>query len=134
MSAEDHKYEINNNDLNIFSKFIERFFTFSITFIELYIYIFIYIYIYKSGHKWFTTHRVLKSHRSNMSVIYMLSWKSHLAYLNLFLWALSTLLCVSWITYDHLYIYIYIYNICTWKIRKYVYSPVIKPTQNRAFR
>ena len=28
-----------------------------------------------SGHKWSTTHRVLKSHRSKMSVIYMLAWK-----------------------------------------------------------
>ena len=28
-----------------------------------------------SGHKWSTPHRVLKSHRSKMSVIYMLSWK-----------------------------------------------------------
>ena len=28
-----------------------------------------------SGHKWSTTHRVLKSHRSKMSIIYMLSWK-----------------------------------------------------------
>ena len=26
-----------------------------------------------SGHKWSTTHRVLKSHRSKMSVIYILS-------------------------------------------------------------
>ena len=29
----------------------------------------------RSGHKWPTTHRVLKSHRSNMSIIYMLSGK-----------------------------------------------------------
>ena len=28
-----------------------------------------------SGHKWPTTHRVLKSHRSKMSIIYMLPWK-----------------------------------------------------------
>ena len=28
-----------------------------------------------SGHKWSMTHRVLKSHRSKMGVIYMLSWK-----------------------------------------------------------
>ena len=28
-----------------------------------------------NGHKWSTTHRVLKSHRSKMSVIYMQSWK-----------------------------------------------------------
>ena len=28
-----------------------------------------------SCHKWSMTHRVLKSHRGNMSVIYMLSWK-----------------------------------------------------------
>ena len=30
---------------------------------------------YIRGHKWFTTHRVLKSHRSKMSIIYILSWK-----------------------------------------------------------
>ena len=34
----------------------------------------IYIYIL-SGHKWSTTHWVLKSHRRKMSIIYMLSWK-----------------------------------------------------------
>ena len=28
-----------------------------------------------SGHKWFTSHRVLKSHKSKMGVIYVLSWK-----------------------------------------------------------
>ena len=32
---------------------------------------------YVSGHKWSTTHRLLKSHRSKMSVIYMLSWKQY---------------------------------------------------------
>ena len=35
----------------------------------------IYIYTYISGHKWSTTHRVLKSHRSKINVIYMESWK-----------------------------------------------------------
>ena len=30
---------------------------------------------WRSGHKWSTTHRVLKSHRSKMSIKYMLSWK-----------------------------------------------------------
>ena len=35
----------------------------------------IYISTNISGHKWSTTHRVLKSHRSKMSVIYMQSWK-----------------------------------------------------------
>ena len=34
-----------------------------------------FLYIYISGHKWSTTHRVLKSHRNKMSVIYMQSWK-----------------------------------------------------------
>ena len=34
-------------------------------------YIYIYIYIkYISGYKWSTTQRVLKSHKSKMSVIY----------------------------------------------------------------
>ena len=32
-----------------------------------------------SDHKWSTTHRVLKSHGSKMSIIYMLSWK-HICY------------------------------------------------------
>ena len=35
----------------------------------------IYIYHYISGHKWSTTHRELKSHRSKISGIYMQSWK-----------------------------------------------------------
>ena len=32
------------------------------------------IYIYISGHKWSKTQRVLKSHRSKVSIIYMQSW------------------------------------------------------------
>ena len=67
-----------------------------------------------SGHKWFTTHRVLKSHRRNMSIIYMLSGKQcvlpvittmalwqlmHLGItLILLLWDLSTLCCGSLMT------------------------------------
>ena len=39
------------------------------------LYIYIYIYIYTTGHKWSTTHRVFKSHKSKMGVIYMQSWK-----------------------------------------------------------
>ena len=55
-----------------------------IKYIYIYIYIYIkyicisiyiYIYTYISGHKWSATHRVLKSHESKMSVIYMQSWK-----------------------------------------------------------
>ena len=44
---------------------------------SVYIYThYMHMYIlYISGHKWSTTHRVLKSHKSNMSVIYMQSWK-----------------------------------------------------------
>ena len=34
-------------------------------------YIYIYLYIYINGHKWSTTHRVLKSHRCKMSIIYI---------------------------------------------------------------
>ena len=42
--------------------------------IHTYIYI-IYIYIYiSSGHKWSATHRVLKSYRRKMGIIYMLSY------------------------------------------------------------
>ena len=43
--------------------------------LSIYIYIPTYLSIHIYGHKWFTTHRVLKSHRSKMSIIYMLSWK-----------------------------------------------------------
>ena len=51
-----------------------------------------------SGHKWSTTHKVLKSHRSKTGEICMPSWKSALL-----LWDLSTLyICVC------MYIYIYI--------------------------
>ena len=34
-----------------------------------------YIIQYMSGHKWFTKHRVLKSYRSKMGIVYMQSWK-----------------------------------------------------------
>ena len=37
--------------------------------LSLYIYIPTYLSIHIYGHKWFTTHRVLKSHRSKMNVI-----------------------------------------------------------------
>ena len=37
--------------------------------------VFWYIIYIISGHKWYTTHRVLTSHRSKMGVIYMQSWK-----------------------------------------------------------
>ena len=50
-----------------------------------------------SGHKWSATHRVLKSHRSKMSITgitYILCSSCFCE-----IWAL----CVSWITYDHLY-------------------------------
>ena len=85
-----------------------------------------YIYIY--GHKWSTTHRVLKSHRSKMSIIYMLSWKQcalpvittmgthalgHMMYGYVYILLVPILHsscfcdswahCVSWITYNHLY-------------------------------
>ena len=44
----------------------------------MYLYLYNYISMYLipiSGHKWSTTHRVLKPHRSKMSVIYTQSWK-----------------------------------------------------------
>ena len=34
-----------------------------------------YIYVYIISHKWSMTHRVLKSHKSKMGLIYMQSWK-----------------------------------------------------------
>ena len=96
----------------------------------------IYNIIYISGHKWSTTHRVLKSHRSKMSVIYMLWWKQCALTViatmtNRILWIfwknIPYIMCPSawvttkplwWqpgghivfmITYIILYIYIYIY-------------------------
>ena len=93
-------------------------------------YIYIY-YIYISGHKWSTTHRVLKSHRNKISVIYMQSWKqcSLPVITTMALWQLIHLgtwctwvhvhelprshcsdnregILFSWL---HIYIYIYIY-------------------------
>ena len=92
---------------------------------------------YKSGHKWSTTHRVPKSHRSKMRIIYMLSWKQcaipvittmalwQLMHLDtwshcddnregtLFSWLIPTLITtitlITLITFFSLYIYIYIY-------------------------
>ena len=56
-------------------------------------YIYIYLYIYINGHKWSTTHRVLKSHRCKMSIIYIY-------------------------IYIYMYIYIYIYKI--WNKKQYI--------------
>ena len=45
-------------------------------YIHTHIYIYIYIYIHISSHKWSMTHRVLRSLRSKMSIIYMQSWNN----------------------------------------------------------
>ena len=45
---------------------------------------YIYIYIYISGHKWSTTQRVFKSHRSKMSVIYMLYIYKYIISINIY--------------------------------------------------
>ena len=46
---------------------------YNIIYLILYIYIYIYIYTqYISSHKWSMTQRVLKSHRSKMSIIYVI--------------------------------------------------------------
>ena len=64
-------------------------------------YTYIYIYIYISGHKWSTTHRVLKSHNSKMGVMYMHSRKQCV------LLVITTMaLC----------------NSCTWAHDVYIYS------------
>ena len=51
----------------------------NIIYIYIYIYIVYIIYIYMLyniiSYKWPTTHRVLKSHKRKMGVIYMQSWK-----------------------------------------------------------
>ena len=80
-----------------------------------------------SGHKWSTTRRVLKSHRSKMSVIYMQSWKQcalsvittmalwqliHLGTytsISIYLYIISIYLYMYIYLYLYLYIYIYIY-------------------------
>ena len=58
-----------------------------------------------SSHKWSTTHRVLKSHRSKMGIIYMQSWKqcALLVITTMAFWQLMHL--GTWCT---VYIYIYI--------------------------
>ena len=69
-----------------------------------------------SGHKWSKTHRVLKSHRSKMCIIYMQSWKqcalpliTTMALWQLMHWGTWRMgKTLSWITYDHLYISTYI--------------------------
>ena len=54
-----------------------------------------------SGHKWSLTHRVLKSHRSKMSVIYMQSWKE-CALPVITTWALWQLMHLdTWYTITH---------------------------------
>ena len=53
-----------------------------------------YIYIqYISGHKWSTKHKVLKSFRSKMGIIYMQSWKQWalLVIITMALWQLMHL-------------------------------------------
>ena len=86
----------------------------------VYIYIYIlYIYVYISGHKWSTSHRELKSHKSKMSVIYIHSWKQYALRLS------PQWLCANsctWARYVRLYIYIdvYIYIIYIY-IYKYIY-------------
>ena len=115
-------------------------------YICIYIYIScIYIYIYKSGHKWSTTHRVLKSHRSKMSIIYILSWKQCALPVSttMALWQLMHL--GTWCTVPHcwyqwsrvlkhslslyiaLYIYmcVYIYNIYIIYIYIYIYIYIV---------
>ena len=61
-----------------------------------------------SGHKWSTTHRVLKSHRGKMSVIYMQSWKQCAlpVITTMALWQLMHL--GTWCMYIYIYVYIYI--------------------------
>ena len=72
-----------------------------------------------SDHKWSMTHRVLKSHKGKMGIIYMQLWKQYFMYYNIdififiyfnniyilrpFCFCLIWALCVSWITYNHLY-------------------------------
>ena len=61
-----------------------------------------YIFMsYVSGHKWSTTHRVLKSDRSKMGVIYMQSWKQCLlpVITTMALWQLMHL--STWCTVTH---------------------------------
>ena len=54
-----------------------------------------------SGHKWYATHRVLKSHRRKMGVIYLQSWKKF-AFLVITTIALRQLMHLgTWCTFGH---------------------------------
>ena len=76
-----------------------------------YVYIYVYIYIYISGHKWSTTHRVLKSHRNKVSNL--MCNRTSCAQVH----GLPQGHCgdsregtlLSWL---HIYIYIYIWCVC----------------------
>ena len=64
---------------------------------------------YHTGHKWSTTHRVLKSHKSKMSVIYMQSWKQ-CALPVITTMALWQLILGHMMYMYMMYIYIYVYD------------------------
>ena len=61
-----------------------------------------------TGHKWFTTHIVLKSHISKVSVIYMQSWKKCALPIITTTWLMIAYIYVH-IYSIYIYIYIYIY-------------------------
>ena len=73
-------------------------------------------YIYISGHKWSMTHRMLKSHRSNIYIyIYICNHENNVPFRlspqwlcgNSCTWAYHVRF--TWCTWLHIYIYIYIY-------------------------
>ena len=91
--------------------------------------LYICIYIYISGHRWSTTQRVLKSHKSKMSIIYMLSWKqcalsvittmTFWQLMHLGTWHTS---CIYIYTYICIYIYVYIYIYIYWELKIFLGS------------
>ena len=74
-----------------------------------------------SGHKWYTTHRVLKSHKIKMSIIHMQSWKqcALLVITTMALWPIYIHIYIYFIYiyihihYIYLYIYIHIHTKCS---------------------
>ena len=65
----------------------------------------IYTHLYISGHKWSTTHRVLKSHRSKMSIMHI--------YINIYIYV-NIYVCI-YIYYIYYIIY-YMYYLHNWTI------------------
>ena len=90
-----------------------------IYYIDMYIYVCICVCV--CGHKWFMIHRVLKSHRSKMNIIYMQSWKQ--CALPVIITMLSGNSCTGRAHWAHIIYNTYIYIcICIYIIYIYIYT------------